>query len=111
MTPAERAELATWITPRQLALFNTMHVADQRHGIDVVVSLRDAGVEDREALLAGLLHDAGKGSTGVWPRVAYALADEPHPRHATAEPALSPPSSSEAYGLKPTRWLERAGLS
>ena len=25
-------------------------------------------------LLAGLLHDAGKGNTGVWPRVAYALA-------------------------------------
>jgi hypothetical protein len=23
--------------------------------------------------LAGLLHDAGKGQTGVWPRVAYSL--------------------------------------
>ena len=28
---------------------------------------------DPDVLLAGLLHDAGKGETGVWPRVAYAL--------------------------------------
>ncbi len=27
-------------------------------------------------LLAGLLHDAGKGDTGVWPRVAYSLGEE-----------------------------------
>ena len=25
--------------------------------------------------VAGLLHDAGKGDTGVWPRVAYSLGD------------------------------------
>ena len=28
---------------------------------------------ERDVLLAGLLHDAGKGDTGVWPRVAYSL--------------------------------------
>src|SRR5687768_18522985 len=50
-----------------------MHVADRRHGLDVVASLRAAGVTDDDALLAGLLHDAGKGDTGVWPRVAYTL--------------------------------------
>ena len=50
-----------------------MHVADQRHGLDVVASLRDEGVKDPDVLLAGLLHDAGKGDTGVWPRVAYSL--------------------------------------
>lgn len=75
VTPAERADLATWTTPAQLALFDSMHVADQRHGIDVVASLRASGVDSCDALLAGLLHDAGKGSTGVWPRVAYALGD------------------------------------
>lgn len=69
----ERAALATWLTPDQLALFDRMHVADRRHGLDVVVSLREAGVDDREVLLAGLLHDCGKGATGVWPRVAYSL--------------------------------------
>ena len=50
-----------------------MHVADQRHGLDVVASLRVAGVKDRDALVAGLLHDAGKGDTGISPRVAYSL--------------------------------------
>ena len=51
-----------------------MHVADRRHGLDVVASLRADGVTEPDALLAGLLHDAGKGDTGVWPRVAHALA-------------------------------------
>jgi hypothetical protein len=69
----ERAELATWLDPAQLALFDTMHVADRRHGLDVVRSLRTDGVTDRDVLLAGLLHDAGKGRTGVGPRVAYSL--------------------------------------
>ncbi len=75
MAPAERSELATWISPTQLALFESMHPADRRHGLDVVASLRAAGVVSNEALLAGLLHDAGKGRTGVWPRVAYSLGD------------------------------------
>jgi hypothetical protein len=75
VTSAERADLGGWLTPSQLALFSSMHVADRRHGIDVVASLRTAGVEAPDALLAGLLHDAGKGRTGVWPRVAYALGD------------------------------------
>jgi hypothetical protein len=75
VAPAERTELATWISPAQLALFDSMHIADQRHGLDVVASLRAAGVDACDALLAGLVHDAGKGSTGVWPRVAYALGD------------------------------------
>jgi hypothetical protein len=61
------------LTPRQLALFDSMHVADRRHGLDVVATLRREGVVDLDLLLAGLLHDAGKGQTGVWPRVAYAL--------------------------------------
>jgi len=71
--PAERAELVAWTTPAQLALFDSMHVADRRHGLDVVSSLRRDGVEDRDVLLAGLLHDAAKGDTGVLPRVAYSL--------------------------------------
>ena len=73
MAPAERAGLVDWLTPAQLALFDGMHVADRRHGLDVVATLRGEGVGDEEVLLAGLLHDAGKGPTGVWPRVAYAL--------------------------------------
>lgn len=71
--PQERAVLAAWTTPAQRRLFDTMHVADQRHGLDVVASLRADGIRDRDVLLAGLLHDAGKGDTSVWPRVVYSL--------------------------------------
>lgn len=73
VAPAERAALAAWLTPPQLALFDRMHVADRRHGLDVVATLRAEGVTDPDVLIAGLLHDAGKGQTGVWPRVAYSL--------------------------------------
>lgn len=64
------------MTPAQLALFDSMHVADRRHGLDVVATLRVEGQHDEELLLAGLLHDAGKGDTGLWPRVAYSLGQE-----------------------------------
>ena len=73
VTLEEHSALATWTAPTQLALFDAMHVADRRHGLDVVASLRADGVTDPDALLAGLLHDAGKGATGLWPRVAYSL--------------------------------------
>lgn len=69
----ERAALASWVDVAQLEVFDRMHAADRRHGLDVVATLRANGVTDRDVLLAGLLHDAGKGDTGVWPRVAYSL--------------------------------------
>ena len=62
-----------------------MHPADRRHGLDVVAALRAGGADDRDLLLAGLLHDCGKGDTGVGPRVVFALG--------------------QAYG----RWIWRAG--
>lgn len=70
---SERADLAGWLTPAQLRLFDAMHVADRRHGLDVVGHLRAGGVIDREVLVAGLLHDCAKGDTGVLPRIAYSL--------------------------------------
>jgi hypothetical protein len=73
VAPEERAALVTWIAPAQLDLFDAMHVADRRHGLDVVASLRAEGVTEPDLLVAGLLHDAGKGDTGIWPRVAYSL--------------------------------------
>jgi hypothetical protein len=73
VTAAERSGLDAWTTPAERRLFDQMHVADRRHGLDVVSTLRAGGVADRDVLAAGLLHDAGKGDTGVWPRVAYAL--------------------------------------
>jgi hypothetical protein len=73
VAPEERAALVELLTTDQLALFDGMHVADRRHGLDVMRSLRTGGVDDPEVLVAGLLHDAGKGRTGVWPRVAFSL--------------------------------------
>jgi hypothetical protein len=73
VTPAERAGLEAWTTTAQRRVFDSMHVADRRHGLDVVASLRADGVVDTDVLVAGLIHDAGKGDTGVWPRVAYSL--------------------------------------
>jgi hypothetical protein len=61
VSAAEHEELAGWLSPRQLRLFDWMHVADRRHGLDVVACLRAADVVDAELLMAGLLHDSGKG--------------------------------------------------
>lgn len=71
--PAERTALLAWLTPAEMTVFDSMHLADRRHGLDVMATLRADGVTDRDVLVAGLLHDAGKGSTGVWPRVAFSL--------------------------------------
>jgi hypothetical protein len=71
--PSERASLATWLSAGELDLFDRMHVADRRHGLDVVRSLRADGVGERDVLVAGLLHDAGKGATGIVPRIVYSL--------------------------------------
>jgi hypothetical protein len=65
-----------WLTPQQLALFDAMHPADRRHGLDVVMALRVAGHDDQDLLLAGLLHDASKGpAVGLGPRVAWSLGE------------------------------------
>ena len=73
--PAERADLATWLTAAELALFDGMHVADRRHGLDVIGWLRDDGIDERDVLVAGLLHDCAKGDTGLGPRVAWSLGE------------------------------------
>lgn len=91
VSPAEVAELATWTEPAQRAVFASMHPADQRHGLDVVASLRAAGYQEPDLLLAGLLHDAGKGRTGIWPRVAWSLGEAYGPwvwRVASVLPAM-----------------------
>lgn len=71
--PRERDALVAWLSPAELALFDGMHVADRRHGLDVVTSLRAGGDADRELLVAGLLHDAAKGNAGFMPRVVHSL--------------------------------------
>ena len=75
VTTEERRALAAWAKPQEVALFDGMHVADRRHGLDVVAYLRRAGVSDRDVLAAGLLHDCGKGDAGWPPRVAWSLGE------------------------------------
>lgn len=113
--PDERAGLADWLTPQRLALFDSMHVADRRHGLDVVATLRRDGVVDDDLLVAGLLHDAGKGQTGVWPRVAYALGQAYGPwvwRLAKLVPGLRTPLERlTVHAEKSARLAEAAGCS
>jgi hypothetical protein len=82
----ERMALGSWVAEPLLTLFDGMPVADRRHGLDVVASLRVAGGgNDRELLLAGLLHDCGKSTpgagagagrgVGLGPRVAWSLGE------------------------------------
>jgi hypothetical protein len=75
VSPQERAALAAWLRPAELELFDAMHVADRRHGLDVVAVLRRSGVTDRNVLTAGLLHDCAKGDTGALPRIAWSLGE------------------------------------
>lgn len=66
--------MAAWLAPAQLALFDRMHIADRRHGLDVLAALRSAGATDPELLIAGLLHDCGKGQrVRLAHRVAWSL--------------------------------------
>jgi len=76
VTTAERESLRSWLTAQQLALFDSMHRADRRHGLDVVAMLRREAHTDADLLLAGLLHDSGKGrDLHVWHRVAWSLGE------------------------------------
>ena len=75
VSPEERRAVAAWTRPAELALFDGMHPADRRHGLDVVARLSRSGVTEREILVAGLLHDCGKGDTGAGPRIAWSLGE------------------------------------
>lgn len=76
VSDAERRELGDWLSAPQVALFESMHRADQRHGLDVVAHLRESGHQDPELLLAALLHDCSKGHSVRLPhRVAWSLGE------------------------------------
>ena len=90
VTAGERRDLGTWLTPDQARLFDSMHRADRRHGLDVVGRLRGEATTDPDLLLAGLFHDAGKGtSTGLWHRVGWSLGER-YGRRARGAVAILP---------------------
>jgi len=60
LTPAERKLVARTLSRAELALFERMPRYDQRHCLDVCITLRAAGYDDPLLLRAALLHDCGK---------------------------------------------------
>jgi hypothetical protein len=76
VSTAERADLDEWLSEPQRQLFDSMHRADQRHGLDAVAYLRAEGYDDSDLLLAALLHDCSKGPDVRLPhRVAWSLGE------------------------------------
>ncbi|MEX1294551.1 MAG: hypothetical protein AB1Z67_00130 [Candidatus Limnocylindrales bacterium] len=72
----ERDGLVAWLDQPQLELFDRMHPADQRHGLDVAIALRADGHDDPELLHAALFHDCSKGPhTRLAHRVAWSLGE------------------------------------
>ena len=98
VNPVERSSLNGWLSPAQLALFDEMHRADQRHGLDVVESLRRSGHVEPDLLIAGLLHDAGKGrELHLWHRIGWSLSY----RHRALEPLIGRlPTFGKAFAIQ-----------
>jgi len=81
VAPAERAAAHALLPATAAPLFDTMPVADQRHALDVVGRLHQAGVDDADLLAAALLHDAAKGARlRLWHRVVVVLLEAVAPR-------------------------------
>jgi hypothetical protein len=68
-----QAESFDLLSPAQRELFLTMTPRDREHCLAVYDRLRREGRDERDLLVAGLLHDAGKGRVALWHRVAYVL--------------------------------------
>jgi hypothetical protein len=75
VTPAEEALVAEILPAAGQELFRSLPRQDQRHGIDVLRAVVDAGETDRDAWAAALLHDCGKAGSGltIFHRVAVVL--------------------------------------
>jgi hypothetical protein len=88
-------------------LFDSMPVADRRHGLDVAAHLLARGLEDRDLLAAALLHDAAKGvRLRLWHRVAGVLLEALAPR-LLARLAAREPRNENAWHM----YLRHAELS
>ena len=64
------------LTPAQASLFGAMQRRDQRHALEVMRRLRDAGEREPDLLVAALLHDCGKGDVPLWLRIAKVLSPQ-----------------------------------
>jgi hypothetical protein len=75
LMPAELAEVRAYLPEAGRLLFSGMPSADQRHSLNVLRALRDAGHDAPALMQAALLHDCAKREGGVrlWHRVAMVL--------------------------------------
>ena len=73
--PVALAEVEALLTPPQIALFRQMPQYDQRHSLNVALTLRAAGHDRPDVLVAALLHDVAKsaGPLWLWHRVVIVL--------------------------------------
>ncbi|HSM55656.1 MAG TPA: HD domain-containing protein [Candidatus Sulfomarinibacteraceae bacterium] len=86
LSPEAWQEVATVLSPQELALFRRFDRADQQHSYRVLRTLRQAGHEDPDLLAAALLHDIGKihCRPQLWERVLGAILEKIAPRRARA---------------------------
>lgn len=68
-----RTEAFALLNDGERAVFESMTPRDQQHCLAVYRKLLDEGNDDRDLLVAALLHDAGKGRIELWHRVAYVV--------------------------------------
>ena len=74
--PEELALVGRVLPAGGVALFESMAVADRRHGLDVAEKLLRAGHDDADLLAAAILHDAAKGRRmRLWHRIAGVLLE------------------------------------
>jgi hypothetical protein len=71
--PAEDlADARLLMSPAEERLFASMERRDQRHALEVMRRLREH-TDQRDVLIAALLHDCGKGAVPVWLRVLHVV--------------------------------------
>lgn len=109
VTPEERQQVALALPAKAVPLFEQMPVDAQRHSLNVLRSVREAGFNDPELAVAALLHDCGKvaaaqsGVTlGLWLRGPLVLLDAFLP--SLAEKWASPDS---AHGWRYALYVHR----
>ena len=77
----QRADAYRYLNGPQQAIFESMMLRDQQHGIEVYRRVRVVtATDDRALFAAALLHDCGKGRIALWQRVAYVLLGVIAPR-------------------------------
>lgn len=60
LTPSEQSAVRSWLTPELAGIFLAQQSADQRHGYHAALVVVADGGQDRDTIVAALLHDVGK---------------------------------------------------